>query len=345
MATALQRARYQPISTQGEITLKGKPDIDDINRRKKLAGNGRMVNEVYRGGEIDSNHAIMPGELCFSRRGARVEKSFTGEVFHKVFSTVAGLEFANDDLKTDEHVMRGIVFVGISKSDDLATGTDFFGDHSLEHGFGMVGGGSASTWNNNFLGKDIGPCDHVCWTIPPTGRNGDGVVQRNQFNTGFNSIERNVGGGPFDKPLFQVLPFDPNDFTSQQYGIAAEIGSLEGKPYTDYMAKGSTSPLMSIEEEAGAAALGVIGLLTRLGVQGWGLDPSGTFTQQQVAALVPLFEQTPGDTVENQWLSNLFRSATGSFYAKASRIVGKSMNGAKVGATLNLMVSHFKIGL
>lgn len=358
MSTALQQQRHQPISAQGEITRKGMPNRDDIRRRKQNAGDGLNAINVYRGGEDDTNHAIMPGELCFADRGGRVEKSYSGETFEYCYTTVAGRDFGTTS-KSDEEFMRGIYFVGVAKTEDLASGTDFFGDQSLDHGFSILGAGSYSTWNNG--PKDITAGDILAWQVPSTGRDENGVVMdRRQLDTGVNTISRNVAGSPWTKPLFQVVPFNPNDFTSQRHAIEAEISDslngIQNKPYADFRADG-TNPISTVRGEAGALALGLLGFLSNYKPDtifddnlkqnvidyGWTiLSNDGSFTEKQISKLTDIMKLSKQNNPD--WLSNIFRAATGCWYAKTSRIIGKAMNGTKPGGTLNVMFSHFKVG-
>lgn len=345
MSTALQQQRHQPIPAQGEITRKGMPNYDDIRRRKQNAGDGFNAINIYRGGEDDTNHAIMPGELCFADRGGRVEKSYSGETFEYCYTTVAGRDFGTTS-KSDEEFMRGMYFVGVAKTEDLASGTDFFGDQSLDHGFSILGAGSYSTWNNG--PKDITAGDIIAWQVPPTGRDENGnVMERRRLDTGLNTVQRNVAGSPWSKPLFQVVPFNPNDFTTQRYAIEAEIrdrvNGIQGKPYDDFRAD-STNPISTIRGEAGALALGLLGVLSLSGNARADKDNTEKFTKDQVDLLVSLFERANMDPWTYNWLDNMFRAATGCWYAKTSRIIGKAMNAAKPGGTLNVMFSHFKVG-
>lgn len=317
-------SRYQTIPSQAEITSKGKPDFNEIARRKMTANEPTS----YPGAHSDTMFAIMPGEICMGRRDRKAEKSYDGDYMELCLSTTAGLDTAVGT----ERLERDHYFVGIAKDVDLGPDRDFFGDGSMEHGFAAIRHGSVTTMNNNSTGQEIYAGDLVAVSLGKMNKS-QSELGRHHIDTGRTSFQQNAGSCPVNKPLWETVPFNPNDFAVQRAGLQLAILQLKGKNIADYEADGRKS-LCTLEEEAGALALGVL----RLASQFDGAIVIGQqFSEENLETLKQAFRN-------DKWFDDMVRAVTGVYHSKASRIIGTALNGAKVGGQLNMALGQGRTG-
>lgn len=318
-------SRYQTIPTQAEITAKGKADVNEIYRRKMDAADHAAIP----GAQADAMFQIRQGEICMGRRSRMAEKSYDGDYMELCLSTTAGLKaVGNEGVVESEHY-----FVGVAKDVDMGVDTDSFGQTSMDHGFAAVRHGTVTTMNNNTTREDIHAGDLVMVTLGPVSKNTN-AVSGYQVDTGRNSKQQNAGLSPVTKPLWQTVPFNPNQFVTQRDALKLLILKLEGKETNQYEADGK-KPLKTLEEEAGALALGILGLAKALGVIG--TEVGTKFTADNMAVL----QQAMNNTV---WFDNMVRATTGVYHHKCSLIIGTALNGAKVGGQLNIALGQGRTG-
>lgn len=319
-------SRYQTIPTQAEITAKGKPDVNEIHRRKMDAAKQSAIP----GAQADAMFQIHQGEICMGRRDRKAEKSYDGDYMELCLSTTAGLDVAGKEaLVESEHY-----FVGVAKDVDLATDTDFFGQSSMEHGFAAVRHGSVTTMNNNNTREDIHAGDLVMVTLGRFAQN-PAEMERFQVDTGRNSKQQNSGLSPISKPLWQTVPFNPNQFVTQRAALRMiMLNKLQDQETAKFEADGK-KPLKTLEEEAGAMALGILRLAQNFGVAG--SQVGQTFTADNIAVL--------RDATQNsKWFDDMVRATTGVYHHKCSLIIGTALNGAKVGGQLNIALGQGRTG-
>lgn len=338
--SALQRARYQPITAQAEVTAKVNFDMSEVQRRKDAPPS----NFVYGGSKENVNFTVEPGELVMGmriRNGAYTRPSPGHEVG---LSSLTAFDYT-DGATSDEELSRKFYFIGCAKYEDLGPETDFFGDFSGDNGFSAVKSGSYMTYNNNTENIDIAAGDIVCWQLPPNRRGDEAARARPQLDDGYNSInQQNVSTMPWTKTLFHTVPFDPNNFVMQRFGIAAQLDSLSGQTTNWAKPQGNREPLTSLKQEAAAWALGLLQFASLVGAQGADIQ-NNQFSPANIALLKRAFDSI-GNSREprRDWFDNICRGVTGVWYAKTSRILGKAMGSAKPGQNLPLMFSNFKVG-
>lgn len=341
--SSLQKARYQPISGQAGITAKVHYDRAEWQRRK---ANGSSPT-VYGLNKDDVNFTVEPGELVFGSRNRRGARPYQTPGYETGMSSLTAYDWAADG-DSDEECMRNFYFIGCAKYEDLGPDTDFFGDYSMDVGFSAVKAGSYGTYNNNTAGADIAAGDIVCWTLPPNLRAERAGNQRPALDDGFNSgRQQNVSTMPWTKTLMHTVPFDPNNFVTQRFGIRAALRKLVGQKVAKFQVQAGNprEPLTSLEEEAGAWALGLLGFANRLNVDDSQLGEK--FSKDNIDLLEKAFVNAGNGNIngyQNKWFDNICRGVTGCWYAKTSRILGKAMGSAKPGYNLPMMFSHFKIG-
>ena len=340
--SSLQKARYQPIPAQAEVTAKVHFDRAEVTRRKD---NGSSPT-VYGLNKDNVNFTVEPGELVFGFRNRHGARPYQTPGYETGLSSLTAYDWDAEG-NSDEECMRNFYFIGCAKYEDLGPETDFFGDYSMDVGFSAVKSGSYMTYNNNTVGADIAAGDIVCWTLPPNRRAESAGNQRPALDDGFNSgRQQNVSTMPWTKTLMHTVPFDPNNFVTQRFGIRAALRKLVGQEVSKYQARaGNREPLSSLEEEAGAWALGLLGFASRLGNVA-DSQVGDVFSAQNIALLESAFGNDGIDIngYRNKWFDNICRGVTGCWYAKTSRILGKAIGAAKPGYNLPLMFSNFKVG-
>lgn len=321
-------SRYQTIPTQAEITAKGKADINEIHRRQMDAGKQTAIP----GAQSEAIFQIHQGEICMGRRDRKAEKSYDGDYMELCLSTTAGLNLASGpSMVESEHY-----FVGVAKDVDMGTDTDFFGQTSMDHGFAAVRHGSVTTMNNNNTREDIHAGDLVMVTVGRFANATDQEMLEYRVDTGRNTYQQNAGLSPINKPLWQTVPFNPNRYVTQREALKLLIEKFGvGDDTSQYKANGN-KPLTTLQEEAGALALGILGLAKALG------DARGTVTDNKFSAANLAILKAA--VANSEWFDDMIRATTGVYHHKCSLIIGTALNGAKVGGQLNIALGQGRTG-
>lgn len=333
---------YQPYPTQCEVTVKGAVDMHEVGRRKRNGLNNAVGAKRYPGAEMDHNFAVMPGEILIGRKGNVATSSYGGGMLEPCTSSASGLVVEG----SLEKAMRNMYFVGVAKTPDLGPDRDFFGNQGNDDGFAAVRAGTFSIKNNNTSRLDIFAGDLVAWTLPPMGGM-DEYTNGPYVDNGHNSVEQNMVSAPLDKPLYQTIPFNPNDFSSQMDAIMAEMEELAGEPIANYQPNGN-KPLTTLQEECGAFLLALDGI-TRVISPGPIpnlINADNTFNKAVIESLKERMQAAKNseDQVKKNFFHNMVRFATGTYHSAASRVIGTALTSAKPGQPMEILLGMGRTG-
>lgn len=376
------QARYSPIVSQAEITGKAQPDLIAFNQRKQNAGDARTLAQSYPGGDQDGNLYIMPGELVVGQRKRHALGTYHGRPGETGFSSVAGLYYGDKSPEAlmREYYFLGVAKTEFQYNGETLFGTDPM-DHGF--GFLRAGSVSINNnHNEDIYAGDILAWRFPPTRAGDPGTQGSGRLGTT-IDTGLNPrASLNRAGTPFTKPLVQVHKFDPSDFSFQLAGayecFRTPVGQMgiQGLSPKDLLDPLKRSKLTSLQEEALGWAYGLLMVACRAnpnqveGQANWSqwTGNGTTLTAEGLAALDRIFLRNviPGQNIpviqaiNGGNLSNLDKTSynyyadnclymicagvAGGWYAKASRIIGKASSNAKPTQTLDIMVSHFKVG-
>lgn len=378
------QARYSPIVSQAEITGKAQPDLIAFNQRKQNAGDARTLAESYPGGDQDGNLYIMPGELVVGQRKRHALGTYHGRPGETGFSSVAGLYYGDKSPEAlmREYYFLGVAKTEFQYNGETLFGTDPM-DHGfgfLRAGSVSIN----NNHNEDIYAGDILAWRFPPTRAGDPGTQGSGRLGTSIDTGLNPRASLNRAGTPFTKPLVQVHKFDPSDFSFQLAGAyecfntnsaRGGISDLTPKDLLDPLKR---SKLTSLQEEALGWAFGLLMVACRAmdvaqpgsGQTAWNRwTDNGKLTAAGRDVLNAIFLRNvipgqnqraitdfrgdgnlsglPKDSYEyyaDNCLYMICAGVAGGWYAKASRIIGKASSNAKPTQTLDIMVSHFKVG-
>jgi hypothetical protein len=231
--------------------------------------------------------------------------------------------------------MREHKFIGVVKTDEELEENNY-GQLPGSEGAAVLLAGSYTIANT---GSDvIGAGDILAWQIPPSARSNQSFDHNGKHRV----YQGGPMGTPYSKALIEVVKFVPGDFRSQLWGVAATFNLNKANHGISDVGKIDNS-LSTLQEEAMLWAQGISELQKEMDIQAFNtpFDPNtGVITRPYREELIKIFGSEKGRAA----IQKLCNAATGAFYAKAERIIGKAMSGGKHGTSLDVMIGLFKVG-
>jgi len=358
----MRQGRYAPLPAQAPISGKAQPDLLLIEKNERNEGDHTVHMTKYSGGNDKNNFFIMPGEILIGRIEQNNHYSY-GNIEMGITS-VAGLNVENGNV---EAAMRNFYFMGVVTTEWEYGGEGMYGTEPLDHGFGFQRAGSCTI--NPASGQDIPAGVWLEWTFPTDPKIGlrkNGIRRRHELDTGFNAlISRNKAGTPFGKPVIPVKVFDPDDYSMQMEAYYwsmqndHEQGGCKNMTWDDY--DNRKHKFNDIQLEAFAWTRGLLCVLKHKG-NATTSTKTGVLEANDIKELQVIFGKFNYDTAipdvvnpsdldevsrhrcQVRALQLLTSGVCATAMAKMSRVIGKSMGGARAGESLDIVLMSLKIG-